>query len=29
MEEGKAQSVYIWGLFNGKEFTVPTKVKEL
>ena len=27
MEEGKAQSVYIWGLFNGKEFTVPTKVK--
>lgn len=27
--EAKPQSVYIWGLFNGKEYTVPDKVKEL
>jgi alpha-tubulin suppressor-like RCC1 family protein len=27
--EAKPQSVYIWGLFNGKEHTVPDKVKEL
>ena len=29
MEAVKDQSVYIWGLFNDKEYTVPEKVKEL
>jgi hypothetical protein len=29
MEAAKQTSVYIWGLFNGKEFTVPEKIKEL
>ena len=29
MESDKGQSVYIWGLFNGKEFTTPEKIKEL
>ena len=29
MEAVKSQSVYIWGLFNSKEITVPEKMKEL
>ena len=29
MEEGKQQSVYFWGMFLGKDYPVPTRVKEL
>lgn len=29
MEGEKSQSVFTWGLVNGKETTVPEKVKEL
>ena len=29
MQGEKQQSVYVWGLFNGKEIPVPHKIKEL
>jgi len=29
MESVPQQSVYIWGLFNGREITLPEKQKEL